>query len=213
MVLKRKERLVLRMVRRAIPLALLLALVAHGSALAATVDISIVSSPFPGAYSPATAALVIGDTARWTNTTTLVHSATGDSPLNFWDTGTFTQGQVRTRAFTVAGGYAYHCSVHSQMHGTVNVKMTLSPTSGIAQQTVFTLTWASAAIPNGFNVDVQFRRNGGAWTNLVVNRTGTQTSIQAMAPAPGTYDLRARIQRTSNGAASAYSPPVTGTVS
>jgi plastocyanin len=204
---------VLRLVRRAIPLALLLALVTHGSAFAATVDISIVSSPFPGAYSPATASLVIGDTARWTNNTSLTHSATGNSPLSFWDSGTFTQGQVRSQVFAVAGGYPYHCSVHSSMTGRVNVRMTLSPTSGTANVTVFTLSWASAAIPNGFNVDVQFRRNGGAWINLVVNRTGTQTMLQAMAPAPGTYDLRARIQRTSNGAASAYSPPVTGTVS
>jgi plastocyanin len=203
---------VLRMVRRAIPLALLLALVAHGSALAATVDISIVSSPFPGAYNPSTASLVIGDTARWTNNTSLVHSATGNSPLSFWDTGTFTQGQTRSQVFAVAGGYSYHCSVHSSMTGRVNVRMTVSPTSGTTS-TTFMVAWASAAIPNGFNVDIQVRRNGGAWINLLQNRTGTQISISGMAPAPGTYDLRARVQRSSNGAASAFSPPVTAVVS
>jgi plastocyanin len=201
------------MVRRAIPLALLLVLTAHGSAYAATVDIAIDPAPGSGVYNPATASLVRGDTARWTSNSSLPHSATGDSPLNFWDTGVFNQGQNRTQVFNVAGGYAYHCSVHPNMHGTVNVRMTVSPTTGTANDTEFTLVWAAAAIPNGFNVDVQYRRNGGPWTNLLLNRTGTQTSITRMAPAPGTYDLRARIQRTSNGAASAYSPPVTAVVS
>jgi plastocyanin len=198
--------------RKAIPLGLLLVVFAQGTAFAATVDISIISTPSPGSFSPATAALVIGDTARWTNNSNNIHSATGDSPLSFWDTGTFTNGQVRTKAFAVAGSYAYHCSVHSSMHGTVNVKMTVSPTSGTTS-TVFTIAWAAGSIPTGYNADIQYRRHPNtAWTTILTNRTGSQISISGNIGAPGIYDLRARIQNTASGAASAYSPLVTLTV-
>ncbi|MFN2589319.1 MAG: hypothetical protein ABR518_00920, partial [Actinomycetota bacterium] len=98
-----------RQFRNALFLGLLMALFAQGTAYAATVDISINPSPSPGVFSPSTANLKHGDTARWTNNTTLPHSATGDAPLNFWDTGTFGNGVQRTRQFFVAGVYAYHC--------------------------------------------------------------------------------------------------------
>ncbi|HJP65377.1 MAG TPA: plastocyanin/azurin family copper-binding protein [Actinomycetota bacterium] len=202
----------LRVARKALPLGLLFVLLAQTTAHAATVGISIVSSPSPGAYSPSNASLIIGDTAQWTNNSNNIHSATGDSPLSFWDTGTFTNGQSRSKQFVAAGTYTYHCSVHSSMHGTVSVKMTVSPTSGTTS-TVFTVSWASATIPTGYNVDVQYSRNGGAFTNLLVNQTGSSISIQRMAPAPGTYQLRARIQNTNSGAASGYSSPVTVVVS
>jgi plastocyanin len=208
-----KERPVARMLRKALFLGVFIALFSQAAAYAATVDISIVSSPTPGAYSPSTANLLTGDTARWTNNSNNVHSATGDSPLNFWDTGTFTNGQNRSKLFNVAGLYAYHCSVHPTMHGTVSVKMSASPTSGAAGATVFTIRWANPNIPSGYNADVQYRRNGGAWTNALVNRTGTQVVFQGTIAAPGTYDLRARVQNTSTGAASAYSSPVTIAVS
>jgi plastocyanin len=204
----RKELHVGRLLRNSLFLGLLIAVFAQGTAYAATVDISIVSSPSPGAYSPATASLQVGDTARWTNNSNNIHSATGDGPLNFWDTGTFTNGQSRTKVFSSAGAFPYHCSVHASMHGTVNVKMTVSPASGTTS-TTFTISWASGSIPTGYNVDLQYRRNGGAWTGILPNRTGTQVSVSGMIGAPGTYDLRARTQNTNSGAASAYSAPVT----
>jgi plastocyanin len=183
------------MVRRAVPVALLLALMAHGTAYAATVDISIVSSPSPGAYNPSTANLLPGDTARWTNTTTLPHSATGDAPLNFWDTGTFGNGQNRTKQFFVSGVYAYHCTVHASMHGTVKVTPTRSPASGTTS-TLFTITWANTSIPAGFEADVIIMRPGGPWEAWMVRRTGTQIS-STFTPDAGTgqYLFAARIRK------------------
>jgi plastocyanin len=186
---------VLRMVRRAVPVALLLALTAHGTAFAATVDISIVSSPTPGAYNPSTATLQPGDTARWTNTTTLQHSATGDGPLNFWDTGTFGNGQNRSKVFAVGGVYAYHCSVHSSMHGTVKVTPTRSPASGTTS-TVFTITWGSGSIPAGYEADVIIMRPGQNWVAWRVRQTGTNVS-STFTPDAGTgqYLFASRIRK------------------
>lgn len=202
-----------RLARTALPLGLVFVFLTQGTAHAGfNVLIDIDPLPGSGVYVPNPASAVPGNSVGWTNNTTLPHSATGNSPLNFWDTGTFGQGVTRGFTFNVAGGYAYHCVVHPNMQGTVNVRMVVSPSSGTVNSTVFTIRWANASIPSGFNADIQFRRNGGAWTGILANRTGTQVMAQGMIGTPGTYDLRARVQRTSNGAASAYSPPVTLTV-
>ena len=204
----------LRLARAALPIGMVFVFLTQGPAQAgANVAISINPTPSPGVYSPNPAAAVPGNTVSWTNNTTLPHSATGDGPLNFWDTGTFGQGVTRSQTFNVAAKYAYHCNVHPSMHGTLNVSMVVSPTSGTAGVTVFTIRWADPSIPAGFNADVQYRRNGGAWTNAVVNRTGTDVMAQTTIAGPGTYDLRSRVQRSSTGAASPYSPPVTIVVS
>lgn len=202
------------LVRRALFLGVLMAVLIPGTAQAGIdVFIDINPSPGSGVYSPNPASAAVGYNVAWVNNTALPHSSTGNAPLSLWDTGTFGQGDAGIYRFATPGTFGYHCSVHPDMVGTMNVPMTVSPTSGTANVTVFTLQWANPSIPNGFNVDIQYRRNGGAWTNLLVNRTGSQVMIQRTAPAPGTYDLRARTQRTSNGAASAYSPPVTAVVS
>jgi plastocyanin len=202
-----------RLARTALPMCLVFVFLSQGTAQAgANVAIAINSPPTPGAYVPNPAQALIGNTVDWTNNTAVPHSATGDGPLNFFDTGVFNTGQTGSDTFNPAGTFAYHCSVHPSMHGTLNVSMVVSPTSGTANVTVFTVRWADPSIPLGFNVDIQYRRNGGAWTNLLLNQTGTQVQVSRTAPAPGTYDLRARTQRTSNGAVSGYSPPVTVTV-
>ena len=199
----------LRLARKALPLGLLLMFVTQGTAFAATVDISIVSSPTPGAYSPATANLIRGDTARWTNNSNNIHSATGDTPLNFWNTGTFPNGQNRTKQFIVAGSYAYHCSIHSGMHGTVKVVPTASPTSGTTS-TVFTITWAGANIPAGFEADVALKKPGGAYAAWMVRRSGAQVSAQFTPDAgPGAYIFIARIRKLATGnPASGWAPVV-----
>ena len=202
------------LLRKALFLGVLISVLIPGTAQAGIdVIVDINSAPSPGVYSPNPASAALGNLVGWVNNTDLPHSSTSNPPLSLWDTGTFGQGEFGIYRFTTPGTFGYLCSVHPSMLGTMNVPLTVSPTSGTANETVFTLTWASESIPTGFNVDIQFRRNGGAWTNLLVNRIGNQVMIQRTAPAPGTYDLRARTQRASNGAASAYSPPVTIVVS
>jgi plastocyanin len=91
-------------------------------------------------FNPATAAVKVGDTVRWTNTDALVpHTATEDHGL--WNlTGTYGQtpanppgfgpGETRERRFA-AGTWTYFCEVHPvQMHGTISVPVELSVRAG-----------------------------------------------------------------------------------
>jgi plastocyanin len=72
-------------------------------------------------FSPLTLTITAGQMVTWTNGGTINHTVTFDSgpafdqPLN--------PGKNVTRAFTAAGTFAYHCSIHGQsMHGTIVVK-------------------------------------------------------------------------------------------
>lgn len=199
-----------RFLRNAPLLAAVMVLLSQGGAQAGGfANVNILSTPSPGSYSPNPATPPgLGAGVSWTNTTVATHTATGDAPLSYFDTGFLSPTQSAQVTFPVAGSYPYHCSIHSEMHGTVNLPMVAAPSTGTAGVTQFGISWASS-IPVGYNVDIQFRRNGGAWRTLFANRTGSQTEALGMVANPGTYDVRARIQRSSTGAASGYSPPVT----
>ncbi|HEX7290611.1 MAG TPA: plastocyanin/azurin family copper-binding protein, partial [Conexibacter sp.] len=55
----------------------------------------------------------------WTNADAASHTATADD--GSFDTGTLAQGRSGSHAFTSAGTFAYHCTIHPSMHGTVTV--------------------------------------------------------------------------------------------
>jgi plastocyanin len=71
-------------------------------------------------FSPATLTVKTGDTVTWTNQDSAGHSATADDKS--FDTGVLDQGKSGTSTFSKAGTYAYHCSVHPSMHGTIIVQ-------------------------------------------------------------------------------------------
>ena len=69
-------------------------------------------------FSPATLAAKVGDTVTVTNQDGFAHTFTADD--NSFDTGSFASGS-KTVKLTKAGTIAYHCSIHSSMHGTLQV--------------------------------------------------------------------------------------------
>jgi len=73
-------------------------------------------------YSPTTITVVIGvnNTVTWTNNDNIAHTVTADNGV--FDSGLLNQGQTWTYTFTTPGTYAYHCSIHPWMKGTVVVK-------------------------------------------------------------------------------------------
>jgi plastocyanin len=71
-------------------------------------------------FSPATITIDQGDTVTWTNNGPTPHSAT--SPDGAFDTGIFPAGQTRSHTFNEAGTFAYICTPHPNMHGTVIVR-------------------------------------------------------------------------------------------
>ena len=83
------------------------------------------------AFSPQTITVTAGTAVKWTNTDQVAHTATASD--NSFDSGNLTQNQSWSHTFTKPGKYAYVCSYHPNMTGTVIVTAaaaTPAPTSG-----------------------------------------------------------------------------------
>lgn len=71
-------------------------------------------------FSPATLTVTVGTTVTWTNKDSVTHTVTSD--LDEFDSGNVPPNGSYSRAFNTAGTYTYHCSIHTAMKGTVEVK-------------------------------------------------------------------------------------------
>jgi plastocyanin len=72
------------------------------------------------AFKPATVTVNEGDTVTWTNQDTAPHTATASD--GSFDTGNLKKGASGSHKFSKAGSFAYICSIHPNMKGTVVVK-------------------------------------------------------------------------------------------
>ncbi|MBL8978044.1 MAG: cupredoxin family copper-binding protein [Gemmatimonadetes bacterium] len=64
--------------------------------------------------------IAVGTTIEWKNEDPVAHTVTADD--NGFDSGLIESGQVWRYTFTRPGTYAYHCTPHPFMKGTVVVK-------------------------------------------------------------------------------------------
>jgi amicyanin len=71
-------------------------------------------------FAPASVTVNVGDTVTWTNNGPTPHSATSSSGV--FDTGIMDAGQSGSHTFTEAGTFAYICTPHPNMRGTVVVQ-------------------------------------------------------------------------------------------
>ena len=73
------------------------------------------------AFSPNPITVKVGDSVKWTNNDTIVHTSTANNGQ--WNSGILNPGQsFTTPAFTTAGSFVYHCTIHPGMVGTVTVQ-------------------------------------------------------------------------------------------
>jgi plastocyanin len=75
-------------------------------------------------FSPGTITINQGDTVTWVNDGPTPHSATASD--GSFDTGVFPAGQSRSHTFSQAGTFAYICTPHPNMRGTVVVQASQS---------------------------------------------------------------------------------------
>jgi LPXTG-motif cell wall-anchored protein len=75
-------------------------------------------------FTPAQITIQQGDTVTWTNDGPTAHSATASD--NSFDTGIFSAGGSRSETFDEAGTFAYICTPHPNMTGTVVVEASSS---------------------------------------------------------------------------------------
>ena len=73
------------------------------------------------AFSPADITVKKGTTVTWTNNDAVEHTVTEDDGQTGPSAPPLSQGQSYTFTFNQAGTFHYHCTIHSEMTGTVTV--------------------------------------------------------------------------------------------
>lgn len=71
------------------------------------------------AYDPDPVTVEAGGKVIWLNQDSAPHTATADD--GSFDTGTLEEGKLKSETFKEPGTYTYICSIHPEMHGTVEV--------------------------------------------------------------------------------------------
>lgn len=71
------------------------------------------------AYDPEPVTVEEGGKVIWMNEDAAPHTATAED--GSFDTGTIEEGKLKSETFKEPGTYAYICSIHPEMHGTVEV--------------------------------------------------------------------------------------------
>jgi plastocyanin len=71
------------------------------------------------AYDPDPVTIEEGGKVIWVNEDSAPHTATAED--GSFDTGTLEEGKLKSETFKEPGTYEYVCSIHPQMHGTVEV--------------------------------------------------------------------------------------------
>jgi plastocyanin len=155
------------------------------------------------AFSPTSVTVGLGDAVTWTFRDSLAHTTTSDQ--GFWDSGSKAGGATYARTFTSAGTFAYHCTIHTMMRGSVKVPLT----AGGAPSKGYKLAWATVKGAGGITYDVQTRLGSGTWVSLKAGTTGTHAKLDPAKA--GKYSVRARTVK--GGERSGWSPTVTVTVS
>jgi plastocyanin len=72
------------------------------------------------AYNPSPVSVATGTTVTWTNNDGIVHTSTSDG--SGWSSGILAPGASFAFTFQTAGTFAYHCTVHPSMVGTIVVQ-------------------------------------------------------------------------------------------
>jgi plastocyanin len=81
-----------------------------------TRDVAITSTGF----SPSSITIKVGDTVRWTNQDNTIHDAMSDDHTA-WGSPNLPPGKVWSRIFAQSGTFGYHCHIHPEMIGTIQV--------------------------------------------------------------------------------------------
>jgi plastocyanin len=157
--------------------------IAAASPASTDLEVSIVSR----AYQPATLTVTAGQTVTWTNHALTPHTVTAVGGQ--FDSGRIDPGESFTVTFATPGTFAYTCTIHPSMHGSV----------------VVLAAGASPGAP-AEAVRVSLSRKRGVRGELTLVRVraprpGAKALLQLRSPHGGSWITTRRAQLSSSGTA------------
>ena len=139
-----------------------------------TVNVSIQNHSF----NPANITVVIGinNTITWTNLDPVTHTVTGND--GSWGSPV-PPGTNYTHTFTTAGVFAYHCSIHTYMHGAVTV---LSPSNSTTSGTTTLTSTTSLSATNSSTTTATTPTSSTTTSQAVTSQTESTVTSSAASP-------------------------------
>jgi plastocyanin len=127
------------------------------------------------AFGPAAVEVPVGGTVTWTNQDSAPHTATADD--GSFDTGQLGQGASGSATFNTAGTFAYGCTIHPNMRGSVTV--VAAAAGDAAAPATTTTTTTTAALPStGVGAALDEGAGGEAWVwAALVGLVGLLTAV------------------------------------
>jgi len=171
---------------RALWLALVVLAAAPAAATAATQDVSVQLA----AFAPSQVDALPGETVQWTNVSPRVHTVTSDTGA--FGTDELLPGAVFAQRFDLPGAYAYHCTIHPEMTGEIDVRrviLGLLPTAVVAQGTRVEV--AGRAADSSATVQLQRSVGGGPFATVASAVPAADGSWQTSITATVSADYRA----------------------
>ena len=158
---------------------------AAGPARAAQLDAHIQFQ----AFSPTQIDALPGDTVQWMNDSERTHTVTAND--GSFDSGELGGGAMFARTFTDLGPHPYHCTIHPDMTGEIDVRGvildSLPPAAVPAgQQVEFTGRTADPSAPVGIERDT-----GAGFEPVTTAKPAADGTWTAQVPAQTTADYRA----------------------
>jgi len=143
-------------------------------------------------FAPATITIHVGDTITWVNNGPAPHTATASN--GSFNTGTLQKGQSASHTFAQAGTFAYICTIHPFMHGTVVVlaAASSSTTSGSSGSSGSNSTPSSSGATSTTATTATASTSGGL-PNTGMNLAGAVAAGVLLAG--GGVALRRRLSR------------------
>jgi plastocyanin len=162
--------------------------VAPAGAAAATQSVNAEFADF----APSQLDALPGEMVQWTNVSPRVHTVTSDAAL--FGTDDLLPGAVFVQPFDTAGTYAYHCTIHPEMTGEIDVRQVILgplPTAAVpfGERVVVSGRAADPARP----VSIQRSLDGGAFATVASASPAPDGSWGATVTAQATGDYRAAV--------------------
>ncbi|HUZ84972.1 MAG TPA: hypothetical protein VMU66_09775, partial [Gaiellales bacterium] len=161
-----------------------------------------------GGFSPTTVTSPQGGVVAFLFQGTVDHGAADNTGMGLFDSGLMTPGSSFDYSYSAAGTYSVVDSATGHL-ATVKVPVIAPATGSVGAP--LTITYASAALPPGFNADIQVRVPGTTkWVAVASDQAGT--SVQYTPKGSGVYKFRSRFQ-LGTVHASKFSPAISIKVS
>jgi plastocyanin len=142
-----------------------------------------------GAYSPARIDVLAGDTVQWRNDSLRDHTVSADDGM--WVSPRLSGSNSFTHRFDTPGVATYYCTLHTFMHGEIDVHRVLlsAPGEPGAPGRPYTLR-GRAALPAGESVTIE-ADSGAGFQQVGTAAVGTDGSFSADVRATTTASYRA----------------------